>query len=85
MTHRAVRQGDEYYCPVCGLRWDIKDSEPDECRPRTKAIAPPKHVREIVKRNQDRRDEQLLKAEAWRELREWAENGFKDEQRPGRE
>lgn len=35
MEHRAIRQGDEFYCPVCRKRWGIddKDEELKECVP----------------------------------------------------
>lgn len=29
--HREIREGDEYYCPDCGKRWDMNDPEPPPC------------------------------------------------------
>lgn len=29
---QAVQQSDEMYCAMCGLRWDVNDSDPPKCR-----------------------------------------------------
>lgn len=29
---RAVQQSDEMHCAMCGLRWDVNDSDPPKCR-----------------------------------------------------
>lgn len=29
---RAIRQSDEMFCAMCGLRWDVNDSNPPRCR-----------------------------------------------------
>ena len=26
--HDEIREGDEYFCPTCGKRWDIHESPP---------------------------------------------------------
>lgn len=31
-TCRAIQQSDEMHCAMCGLRWDVNDSEPPKCR-----------------------------------------------------
>ena len=25
---REIREGDEYYCPICGKRWDMREIPP---------------------------------------------------------
>ena len=32
MTCRAIQYSDEMHCASCGLRWDVNDPEPPECR-----------------------------------------------------
>ena len=32
MTCAAYRQGDEWHCPGCALRWAVSDPEPPRCR-----------------------------------------------------
>lgn len=29
--HTPQRQGDEYYCARCGVRWGLKDDPPEKC------------------------------------------------------
>ena len=29
---RAIQQSDEMHCAMCGLRWDVNDSDPPNCR-----------------------------------------------------
>ena len=29
---KAIQQSDEMHCAECGLRWDVNDPEPPECR-----------------------------------------------------
>lgn len=26
--HREIREGDEIFCPICGKRWDVKETPP---------------------------------------------------------
>jgi hypothetical protein len=28
-TCRAIRQSDEAYCPLCGIRWSLSDDRPE--------------------------------------------------------
>lgn len=38
MTCKAVQQSDEMFCAQCGLRWDVNDMFPPECRNDSKSI-----------------------------------------------
>ena len=31
----ATQQSDEMYCAPCNLRWDVNDSDPPPCRPKS--------------------------------------------------
>lgn len=33
VKHQAMRQGDEYFCPKCGCRWDRDEDPPKVCTP----------------------------------------------------
>jgi hypothetical protein len=32
-TCAKIRQQDEYYCPLCHLRWEVNDTKPGSCAP----------------------------------------------------
>lgn len=32
---KAIQMSDSYVCTSCGLRWDMNDPEPPECKPAT--------------------------------------------------
>lgn len=38
MTCKAIQQSDEMFCAECGLRWDVNDPEPPQCRTIPKRI-----------------------------------------------
>lgn len=82
MAHRAIRQGDEFYCPVCGARWDASEDAPDKCfpiPPSNMHAQPPKEYADKVAKRKG-----LITKEQWADISRWAHNGFKDEERPGR-
>jgi len=35
---KAIQQSDEMFCAACGLRWDVNDMFPPECRPAPKRM-----------------------------------------------
>lgn len=79
MEHRAIRQGDEMYCPVCRLRWGVDEEAPNaDCIPAARGVEPPSYLKDAMTRRNDKR----VTSEQWGKLRKWAEDGFEDGKRP---
>lgn len=53
-------------CARCHLRWDTNDPDPPPCKPDLNEI---KKTKTITKQD-------------WERVKTWAQNGFKDEERP---
>lgn len=49
MEHRAIRQGDEFYCPICSTRWGVDEQPPGDCVKMIERNTPPPTLKKRVR------------------------------------